>query len=172
METTNATRRKLPVMLGAGLLDYQEKIILEHFIVDEENKTLSLIDHSNKVLEICENLDFLGSKTDFALTWTSVVDSRYYGIVKLIIKYDYKYILENPYGPYTPHNFPKKTLGFDFIITYFTEDDNSLYMLTNFKYTKETLELGIIENPDLKKAMIKNPHKNWISEVLNYGKFS
>lgn len=172
METTNATRRKLPVMLGVGLLDYQEKIILEHFIVDEENKTLVLIDHSNKVLEICENLDFLGSKTDFALTWTSVVDSRYYGIVKLIIKYDYKYILENPYGPHTPHNFPKKTLGFDFIITYFTEDDNSLYMLTNFKYTKETLELGIIENPDLKKAMIKNPHKNWISEVLNYGKFS
>ena len=172
METTNATRRKLPVMLGVGLLDYQEKIILEHFIVDEENKTLSLIDHSNKVLEICESLDFLGSKTDFALTWTSVVDSRYYGIVKLIIKYDYKYRLENPYSPYSHYSLPKETLGFDFIIMYFTEDDNSLYMLTNFKYTKETLELGIIENLDLKKAMIKNPHKNWISEVLNYGKFS
>lgn len=171
METTDATRRKLPVMLGAGLLDYQEKIILEHFIVDEENKTLVLIDHSNKVLEICENLDFLGSKTDFAFTWTSVVDSRYYGIVKLIIKYGYKYRLEYPYNPYSPHS-SKETLGFDFIITYFTEDDNSLYMLNNFNYTRETLELGIIENPDLKKAMIKNPHKNWISEVLNYGKFS
>lgn len=155
METTNATRRKLPVMLGAGLLDYQEKIILEHFIVDEENKTLILIDHSSKVLEICENLDFLGSKTDFALAWTSVVDSRYYGIVKLIIKYGYKYRLENPYNPYLPHSFPKETLSFDFNIIYFTEDDNSLYMLTNFKYTRETLKLGIIENPDLKKAVIK-----------------
>lgn len=172
METTDATRRKLPVMLGTGLLDYQEKIILEHFIVDEENKTLGLIDHSNKVLEICESLDFLGSRTDFALTWTSVVDSRYYGIVKLIIKYDYKYRLENPYSPYSPYSLPKETLSFDFNIMYFTEDDNSLYMLTNFKYTRETLKLGIIENPDLKKAMIKNPHKNWISEVLNYGKFS
>lgn len=172
METTNATRRKLPVMLGTGLLDYQEKIILEHFIVDEENKTLVLIDHSNKVLEICESLDFLGSKTDFALTWTSVVDSRYYGIVKLIIKYDYKYRLINPYSPYSPYSLPKETLGFDFNIIYFTEDDKSLYMLTNFKYTRETLKLGIIENPDLKKAMIKNPHQNWISEVLNYGKFS
>ena len=169
METVNATRRKLPVILGAGLLDYQEKIILEHFIVDEENKTLVLIDHSNKVLEICENLDFLGSRTDFALTWTSVVDSRYYGIVKLIIKYGYRYRLENPYSPFS---FPKETLGFDFNIMYFTEDDNSLYMLTNFKYTRETLKLDIIKNPDLKKAMIKNPHKNWISEVLNYGKFS
>lgn len=170
METTNATRRKLPVMLGAGLLDYQEKIILEHFIVDEENKTLVLIDHSNKVLEICESLDFLGSKTDFAFAWTSVVDSRYYGIVKLIIKYSYKYRLENPYNPYNFTN-TNETLGFDFIITYSTEDNNSLNMITNFKYTKETLELGIIENPDLKKAMIKNPHKNWISEVLNYGRF-
>ena len=169
MEATNTTRRKLPVMLGAGLLDYQEKIILEHFIVDEENKTLVLIDHSNKVLEICESLDFLGSRTDFALTWTSVVDSRYYGIVKLIIKYGYKYRLENPYSPY---NFPKEILNFDFIITYFTEDNNSLYMLTNFKYTRETLKLDIIENQDLKKAMIRNPHQNWISEVLNYGKFS
>lgn len=172
METTNATRRKLPVILGAELLDYQEKIILEHFIVDEENKTLSLMDHSNKVLEICESLDFLGSRTDFALTWTSVVDSKYYGIVKLIIKYDYKYRLINPFSPYSPYSLPKETLGFDFNIIYFTEDDNSLYMLTNFKYTRETLKLGIIENPDLKKAMIKNPHKDWISEVLNYGKFS
>lgn len=169
METTNATRRKLPVILGAGLLDYQEQIILEHFIVDEENKTLVLIDYSDKVLEICENLDFLGSKTDFALTWTSVVDSRYYGIVKLIIKYDYKYRLINPYSFYS---FQKETLDFNFNIIYFTEDDNSLYMLTNFKYTRETLKLDIIENPDLKKAMIKNPHQNWISEVLNYGKFS
>ena len=106
METTDATRRKLPVILGVGLLDYQEKIILEHFIVDEENKTLVLIDHSNKVLEICESLDFLGSRTDFALTWTSVVDSRYYGIVKLIIKYGYKYRMENPYSPY---KFTKET---------------------------------------------------------------
>lgn len=169
MEATNTTRRKLPVMLGAGLLDYQEKIILEHFIVDEENKTLSLIDHSNKVLEICENLNFLGSKRKFTSSWTSVVDSRYYGIVKLIIKYGYKYRLENPYSPY---NFPKEILNFDFNIIYFTEDDNSLYMLTNFKYTRETLKLDIIENLDLKKAMIKNPHINWISEVLNYGKFS
>ena len=63
METTNDTRRKLPVMLGAGLLDYQEKIILEHFIVDEENKTLVLIDYINKVLEICESIGFTGSKT-------------------------------------------------------------------------------------------------------------
>ena len=88
METTNATRRKLPVMLGVGLLDYQEKIILEHFIVDEENKTLSLIDHSNKVLEICESLGFVGPNTEFALKWDSEVESRYYGIVRLIIKYD------------------------------------------------------------------------------------
>lgn len=170
METTNTTRRKLPIMLGAGLLDYQKKIILEHFIVDEENKTLGLIDYSNKVLEICENLDFLGSRTDFALMWTSVVDSRYYGIVKLIIKYDYKYELENPYSPYS---LPKEILDFDFTITYSsTVDDDSLRMLTNFKYTRETLKLGIIEDPDLKKAMIKNPCQNWISEVLNHGKSS
>lgn len=171
METTNDTRRKLPVMLGAGLLDYQEKIILEHLIVDEENKTLVLIDYSNKVLEICKSIDFTGPKTKFDLLWTYVVKSIYYGIVKLIIKYGYKYRLENPYSPYSPPN-PKETLDFDFIIDYFTEDDNSLSMLTNFKYTRETLKLGIIENPDLKKAMIKNPCKNWISEVLNYGKFS
>lgn len=160
METTSVTRRKLPVMLGAGLLDYQEKIILEHFIVDEENKTLSLIDHSNKVLEICENLNFLGSKRKFTSSWTSVVDSRYYGIVKLLIRYDYIY------------TYPKETLEFDFIVILFTEDNNSLNILTNFKYTRETLKLGIIENQDLKKAMIRNPHQNWIPEVLNYGKFS
>ena len=171
METTNTTRRKLPVMLEAELLDYQKKIILEHFIVDEENKTIILIDYSNKVLEICENLDFPGgSKTKFALKWTSVVESRYYGIVRLIIKYDYKYERENPYSYYS---LPKEILDFDFTIIYSsTVDDDSLRRLANFKYTRETLKLGIIENPDLKKAMIKNPCQNWISEVLSYGKFS
>ena len=53
-------------------------------------------------------------------------------------------------------------------VTYFSPNCDCI---NNFKYTKEALDLGIIQNKDLEKQMRSRPCENWALDVIKYGKF-
>lgn len=148
---------KLSPEIGIWIDHTEEKIILEKFIVSNKDRQMIIVDEVKKVWETFVELTEIKKDITFIEPWTwdkSNKISPTWNIVKLEINWiKYSHVIK-------PRFISK--------VTYFLPDCDCI---NNFKYTKEALDLGIIQNKDLEKQMRSRPCENWALDVINYGKF-